>query len=383
MKIAYFTDTFLPQVNGLVTSILTSREALKKKGHEVLVFGPSLPLQVPETGVYRLGGFTYYPQPEYTFVLPWGKGFALRHFDRFKADLIHCHGVWGAWIAAWLVSRRFRKPVVLTYHTFFELYLHYFPLPSGFLRKANAFFTRGICDRCDLVIAPTQIIRDALIGYGTKTPVVVLPTGLSADVFKKTGASKKDFGVPAKALMISSAGRLGKEKNFEVLLRAIAAIKQALGDFRLVIAGDGPERVALEKLAAELGFGKNLVLLGYVSRTKVLDLMEASDLFAFPSVTETQGMVILEAMGRGTPVIAANALGPSEILKSGKGGWLAKADDAEDLSLQIRQALNAASRAKKAKEAVVLAKTFAAEAINEKLAKLYAQVLRAQSNRIA
>ena len=157
--------------------------------------------------------------------------------------------------------------------------------------------------------------------------------------------------------MLSCAGRLGAEKNFEVLFHAVAKAKPKLGKFRLVIAGDGPERKPYEKLVAGLGLKDEIRFLGYVTRKEVLDLVEASDLFVFPSVTETQGMVILEAMGRGTPVVAANALGPSEILAAGKGGWLAKPDDSDDFAAKILLALKPAALKKKAGEAVKLAKT--------------------------
>lgn len=95
MRLAYFTDTYHPQVNGLVTSIDSNREELAKLGHKVLVFAPRLPHSSPDPDVFRLNGLTYYPQPEYTFVFPMGHGFSLRRFEKFKVDLIHCHGVWG------------------------------------------------------------------------------------------------------------------------------------------------------------------------------------------------------------------------------------------------------------------------------------------------
>jgi 1,2-diacylglycerol 3-alpha-glucosyltransferase len=381
MRIAYFTDTYHPQVNGLVTSIDSNREELGKLGHDVLVFAPNLPKQKPAKNVYRLGGIVYYPQPEYTFVLPFGKGFSLHRFEQFKASLVHCHGVWGAWIAALLTARRKKLPLVLTYHTFFELYLHYFPLPTAILEPINAFFTRSICNACDLVIAPTQIIRKALIRYGATGRIEVLPTGLTKDVFVKRGVKKSKYGVPKDALMLSTAGRLGAEKNFEILFHALAKAKAKLGNFRLVIAGDGPERKPYEKLVLDLGLKDQVIFLGYVTRKEVLDLVEASDLFVFASVTETQGMVILEAMGRGTPVVAANALGPSEILASGKGGWLAKPNDAADFAAKIILALRPAARAKKAREAVALARTYAADRINRSLAALYREVLDGRSAR--
>lgn len=270
-------------------------------------------------------------------------------------------------------------PIILTYHTFFELYFHYFPFTEGMMKYAyriNAFFTRKICNACDIVIAPTEIAKKTLQGYGATGRVVVLPTGLTDEVFKRSGKRKSDYGVPKRSLMLSTAGRLGAEKNFEVLFEAIYKAKDALGDFKLFIAGDGPDRKLYERHVAKLGLSENIKFLGYISRSEVLDLAEASDLFVFASVTETQGMVILESMGRGTPVVAADALGPSEMLASEKGGWLAKPGDAEDFAAKIRLALKPGALAKKSKEAVVFAKRFRAAAINKRLASLYREVIK-------
>ena len=161
----------------------------------VLVFAPNLPKQKPAQDVYRLGGFVYYPQPEYTFVLPIGIGFSLRAFEKFQGRPgSRRHGCPGAaWMAALLTARRKKLPLVLTYHTFFEMYLHYFPLPTSVLGPINAYFTRKICNACDLVIAPTQIIKKALIRYGATGRIEVLPTGLTSDVFKKRGVKKSQI----------------------------------------------------------------------------------------------------------------------------------------------------------------------------------------------
>jgi 1,2-diacylglycerol 3-alpha-glucosyltransferase len=378
MRIAFFSDTYVPQVNGLVTSILTSREELEKLGHEVLVFAPTIPGIQNEKNVYFLGGFPYYPQPEYTFVLPWGKNFNLAKFKDLKVDLIHSHAMFGSGLVAAGVAKLQKLPLVMTYHTLFEQYLHYFPLPKAILFSVNKHLTRLMCDRCKLVIAPTQAIKDVLTGYGTKARIEVLPTGLSRDPFMRSGARKSDFNVPEDAFLFSSAGRLGREKNFDVLFRALASLKDKLPKWRLLVAGDGPERKNLEALLVSLGINENVSLIGYVSREKVLNLVEASELFTFASVSETQGMVILESMARGTPVIAADAMGPGQMMKGDRGGWLAKPGDAEDLAAKILAAVqDERARAAKAADARNLARDYAAEAINAKLAGFYEEVLKA------
>lgn len=374
--IAYFTDTYVPQVNGLVTSILTSREELEKTGHEILIFAPTIKGIQAEKNVYFLGGFPYFPQPEYTFVLPWGKNFSLRKFRDLKIDIIHSHAMFGSGFIGTMLAWWFKIPLVFTYHTLFEQYLHYFPGPRKLGYAINKALTRFMCNRCALIIAPTQAIKEVLQGYGTTSRIEVLPTGLTRDAFVRSGARKADFGVPDNALLFSSAGRLGREKNFDVLLKALASLGDTIPAWRLIIAGDGPERNNLLKLAEVLKIRDRITVLGYVSRDKVLDLLEASTLFTFASVSETQGMVILEAMARRTPVIAADAMGPGQMMKGDRGGWLARPNDADDLAAKIAAALSdQTARDHKAAEAEWMAREYAAEAINIRLARFYAETL--------
>lgn len=387
LRIAFFTDTYHPQVNGLVTSVETSRNELVKQGHTALIFAPHLSGEVVEQDVYRLAGFPYYPQPEYTFVLPWGLGFDLRKFGSFNCDLIHSHAMFGAGLIAVPIAKLKKIPLVLTYHTLFEDYLHYVPLPLAFTRWFNRAYTRWMCHLCALIIAPTPAIKSVLEGYGVKTRIEVLPTGLNAEVFAKSGAKKSDYGVPEDTLLLSCAGRTGHEKKMDLLINALAQADSQLPKWKLVIAGDGPERLHLQAQIDRLGLSAKVQILGYVPRAKVLDLMEASDLFAFPSTTETQGMVVIEAMGRGTPVLGADAMGVGYMMakdaKPGeaRGGWLAKPSDEADVTRLLVQILNdPAARAKKAEEALEMAKGYAAEAINARLAGYYKDAIAVKTN---
>jgi 1,2-diacylglycerol 3-alpha-glucosyltransferase len=376
MKIAFFTDTYKPQVNGLVTSICVTKAELEKKGHQVLIFAPYLPGARSEKNVYRLKGITFYPQPEYTFVLPWGKDFNLRKFKNLKIDIIHNHATWGAGLIGIWLAWKLKIPSVLTYHTFWELYLHYIPAPEKLTRKINTFLAKTICDRFPVVLAPTRIIKIALEKYGTKSKVEVLPTGLPNSVFKtnKTKVRQK-YKILPKTLLLSSAGRLGKEKNFDLLLKALALVKKEAGiDFKLVLMGDGPEKNNLKSLRSRLCLEENVIFTGYLDWEQVLDVFQESDLFVFASVTETQGLVVLEAMAKGTPVVAVNRMGPAEILKKQKGGWLAE-PNAKDLSVKIIKALkNRDLLEKKSVQAREHALNWKVENTTEKLLDIYKSI---------
>jgi glycosyltransferase involved in cell wall biosynthesis len=386
-KVAFFTDTYYPQVNGLVTSIATSKAELDKLGFDIEIYAPYLGPPQPgqdESNVFRLAGFVYIPQPEYTFVLPWGKGYRLSKLKPSGVKLIHSHAMFGSGFVALMCSLRQKLPLVMTYHTLFEDYVHYFPyLPARLVKWVNKVLTRWMCHRCSLVIAPTPAIKTVLEGYGVDTRIEVLPTGLNDEVYAKTGAKKADYGVPEGALLLSCAGRTGREKKMDLLIEALAQVDKELPPWRLVIAGDGPERAHLQAQIETLGLKDKVQILGYIPRAKVLDLMEASDLFAFPSVTETQGMVVIEAMGRGTPVLGADAMGVGWMMKKdggvdgdARGGWLAKAGDRDDTARLLKRVLNdKALLASKVEEAETMAKAYSAAALNQRLANYYKEAL--------
>lgn len=388
MKVAFFTDTYYPQVNGLVTSIATSKAELERIGHEAEIYAPYLGSWEDGPDIFRLKGFVYVPQPEYTFVLPWGRGFSLSRLRPNGVQIIHSHAMFGSgFVALWCAWRQ-KLPLLLTYHTLFEDYVHYFPyLPASLVRWANRQLTRWMCNRCLMVIAPTPAIRDVLRSYGVKHRIEVLPTGLDAQVFRKTGAKKAAYGAADHELLLSCAGRTGREKKMDLLIDALARVESRVPPFKLVIAGDGPERARLQKRIHDLGLEGKVSILGYIPRAEVLDLMEASDLFVFPSVTETQGMVVIEAMGRGTPVLGADAMGVGWMMKQGaaegeaRGGWLAKAGDEEDYVAKLLLVMNdAAARKAKAAEAETLAGEYHAEALNKTLAGYYEEMLADPKN---
>jgi 1,2-diacylglycerol 3-alpha-glucosyltransferase len=388
VKVAFFTDTYYPQVNGLVTSIATAKADLERMGNEAEIYAPYLGPWEDGPDIFRLKGFVYIPQPEYTFVLPWGRGFRLSRLRPNGVQIIHSHAMFGSGFVALYCAWRQKLPLLMTYHTLFEDYVHYFPyLPAPFVRWANKVLTRWMCNRCTLVIAPTPAIRDVLRSYGVEHRIEVLPTGLDAQVFVKSGVKKSKYGVADHELLLSCAGRTGREKNMDLLIDALAKVAPEVPPFKLVIAGDGPERLRLEARVKERGLAGRVQILGYIPRADVLDLMEASDLFVFPSVTETQGMVVIEAMGRGTPVLGADALGVGWMMKQGaapgeaRGGWLAKADDMEDYAAKLKMVMNdPAARAAKAAETQAMALEYQSEVLNKKLAGYYEEMLRDPKN---
>ena len=328
MRIAIFSDTYHPEINGVVTSVDTVCGELRRQGHEVYLFAPryfgrrddnprhvrfpSIPFPFPQMKERRVS-------------FPWGGAF--RKFGALGIDVIHSQvpgtiGIY-ALIASWL----WRVPHVHTYHTHWAEYTHYVPFGLSFSRRAVKWIARRFCGRCQHIISPSHGMRAAILEHGVDAPISVIPTGIDMRVERPAQAlsdllAKYAFGDPhriqGKRLLVS-VGRLGREKNICYLIRALAIIKER-HDVHFLMIGNGPDRDEIEELIKRLGLGNRVTLVGYVKHEDVFAFIEQSDLFIFASVTETQGLVLLESMAVGTPVVAIEGIGVSDLLEHDTGG---------------------------------------------------------------
>ncbi len=383
MKVGIFTDTYSPQTNGVVTSVKIYAEQLRLLGHEVHIFAPALAGSGPDPErVYRFYGISYFGQPEYKWVLPWAKGgFRQRDIPALGLDIIHIQAPFGLGLMGAHLARKYSIPAVFTYHTFFEPYLHYLPGPRWFYFRLHKNLTRLWSNRFPIVLCPTLPIKDALLRYGITSRIELLPTGIDLHNMKPSGwQARSELGIPEGVPLFATAGRLGREKSFDLLLKAMREARSRVPDAHLVVAGDGPERDSLVQLAADLGLKERVHFTGYLARERVIDLFAASQLFVFASQSETQGMVLLEAMAQGTPAVAVDALGPGELMRGDRGGLLAE-PEAQDLADKIaRLATDGALRAEKSREALAKAEEYSAERLAKKLVRFY-QLAIASSNR--
>ncbi len=328
MRIAIFTDTYHPEINGVVTSVDTVCDELRKQGHDVYLFAPRYFGRRDENPWHIQFPSIPFPFPqmkERRVSFPWGG--ALRKFGRLEIDIIHSQvpGTIGfyAMIAGWL----WRVPHVHTYHTHYMEYTHYMPFGRSVSTRFVRWAARRFCGRCQHIISPSHGMRTAILEYGVDAPISVIPTGIDMRVERPTQALSDLFeryglGDPARLSgkrLLVSVGRLGREKNIGYLIRALAIISDRHNVHFLMI-GDGPDRSEIEELIDRLGLGDHVTLLGYVKHEDVFGFIEQSDLFIFASVTETQGLVLLESMSAGTPVVAIEGNGVSDLLEHDTGG---------------------------------------------------------------
>jgi len=327
MKIGLFTDTFAPQINGVVTVVQMMVRQFEALGHEPVVFAPAYPNQPQDESnkVWRFPSRKVHFHPESRLTWPYRRKVPT---VLSELDVVHSHTPFSLGLLAIWTAHHYRVPHVHTYHTYFSEYRHYIPRPIRPPKRMAEGISRAFCDRCQWVLAPSEEMKEELDRYGIRTPVEAMPFGIDLDAFQRPLKfdlrAELHLSPPTKLLL--SAGRLGPEKNFAFVIEAFARIKRTHDDAALVIVGDGPSRQGLEQQAEALGLQADVHFLGYIDRAKLIDSYRQADLFVFASKTETQGIVLLEAQAAGTPVVAIGEMGVCDVVESGRGGLLVPED---------------------------------------------------------
>ncbi len=346
MRVLFVSDVYFPRVNGVSTSIRTFREDLAQLGVDSILVAPEYPGAVPdlEPGIIRIPSGAVPGDPEDRRFLTSPLRSALSGALADKVDLVHIHTPFIAHYAGVRFARAHGMPAVATYHTFFEDYLHHYvpTLPRSLGRWIARRFTLTQCDDVAALISPSAPMRDALVDYGVRTPIDVLPTGLPASSFVPGdgGRFRRQFGLPADCPLVLYVGRVAFEKNIDFLLRTFRRLRERHPDALFVIAGEGPAREHLANLARSLCVSQAVRFIGYLDRDRELpDCYAAGDVFVFASRTETQGLVLLEAMAQGTLVVSTAELGTRSILSDDCGAFVVPEDE-EAFAGAIEQALS-------------------------------------------
>lgn len=331
MRVLMVSDVYFPRVNGVSTSIQTLRQALSAAGHASVLVVPDYPGAVAEPDIVRVPGWPVPRDPEDRLMHLRALAAALDRLKPSDFDLIHIHTPFLAHRAGVRWARKHHLPSVETYHTLFEEYFHhYLPfLPKAWLAAAARRISRKECDGVTAVIAPSSAMKNALQAYGVTSPVHIIPTGIrTADFADCDGAAfRARHGIAPERPVMAYVGRVAFEKNIDFLLRVTEAVRRDLPDVLFVIAGEGPARVRLERAVAKRGLTDNVRFVGYLERkTELPACYCAADAFVFASKTETQGLVLLEAMALGVPVVALAEMGTRDVLKEGEGCRIAPDD---------------------------------------------------------
>jgi glycosyltransferase involved in cell wall biosynthesis len=329
MRIGLFTNNYRPLVNGLATSVETFAQAFRRAGHDVTVVAPRYAgLPEREDGVLRVPGVRAPTHHAYVLPVVWWPGLA-GAVAALQLDVFHAQHplLLGGAAARW--ARRAKKPLVFTYHTHYDRYAHYVPGPSRLVAHLATRQATAFANRADLVIAPGPSVARALRAQGVRTRLAIVPTGvplLPDSAGPRRAACRQTLGLHEGAPLCLGLGRLAKEKNQAFLLLAFARILRDLPRARLVLVGEGDGRPRLERLAHSLGLRDAVRFVGAVPHEAVGDYYLAADLFLFSSTSETQGVVVLEALAAGLPVVAVTSDAAEDLLADGRGGILTPED---------------------------------------------------------
>ncbi|HYG13271.1 MAG TPA: glycosyltransferase [Methylophilaceae bacterium] len=337
MKILYLSDVYFPRVNGVSTSIRTFVTQLQQMGHEIHLLAPDYQAEgaTPATDEYwinRIPARRIFFDPE-DRLMRYGEALTqLQALRREDYDLVHIHTPFIAHYLGLRLARLLDVPCVATYHTFFEDYLHhYLPwIPRPFARGLARQISRRQCNAVNGIIAPSQPLLDVLRRYGVATPAEVVATGLPAARFEPDdgAAFRARHGIAAQRPVMLYLGRVAFEKNIDFLLRMTLVLRRKLPEVLLLIAGEGPAQSSLQQMSVQLGLEDNVQFIGYLDRDGELNACyRAADLFVFSSLSETQGLVLLEAMAQAVPVVAIAELGTRSILIEGEGASIAPCDE--------------------------------------------------------
>ena len=382
LRVAIFSDSALPILNGVSVSIDCLVNELRNRGHSVHVFTAAhFRYRDPDPNTYR----------SFAVETPWTKGYPLalppflrllRQFRRHEFDLIHTHTPWTLGFVGLRWAESHGLPIVSTYHTLYDRYAHYIPyFPRRYIRFKIAKHTSWYYNHVDHVITPSEAALKWLRRHSVTTRATIIPTPALPKTFFDRAEVRHQLGIPPEHKILLYAGRIAKEKNLQTLFSMAALAFEKDPSLRLWLVGDGPFRPACAEMARSLGIGDRVKFAGFVPRQEVDRYYAAADLFVFSSITETQGLVVLEAMNYGLPAVVVAGGGASEAIIDGVNGLIVR-NDPHDFAAEVLELLRDEERyASLSAEAARSAREQGTGAMAERVLGVYREVLERRAGR--
>lgn len=392
MVIVYATDNYWPRISGMAVSLETFKRGLEQRGHEVHVFCPNYPdadisdIEMKRTNIHRFSSYEmkFILNTEDAMVHLFARSKVFEALDVIKPDLVHVQTEFTMGRFAIEYARKRRLPLVATSHTHFEEYIKiYFPfIPKYVASQYVRSRSKLTFNKTDILLVPTEPIKDLQLRNGVKVPIVILPTGVDIEVFSNADpkiAQKKIEMVSPSAIGKKSllyVGRLGIEKNLHFLLDVVERIKKDIPEIVLFLIGEGPIRDAMEYIIKQKNLEENVFFLGYVPHQDIKHYFTYCDVFTFPSKTETQGLVSIESMMCGTPVVAIGELGTKSVMQGDNGGFMVSDNEEEFASRTIELLQNPELYKMKSEEAKVFSQQFSIGALTDRLEEIYKSAIK-------
>ena len=325
--IGFYTNTYHPTMSGVVRSIETFKKIFTDMGNNVFIFAQKTSkYEDSEPFVFRYPALEVPFANDYAFPVPYSLSID-EILPALKLDVIHSHHPFLLGETAARKSKSLGIPLVFTFHTRYDEYMHYVPIGEDLTKFIVDRWMNRYLEKCHHIITPSESMKEILIQNGVVGAITTIPTGIDVTPFQRadgqTIREKRGWG---DNIVLITLGRLAKEKSFDTVIKAAALILKKRDGIRLVIVGDGMEEKNLQKLARELGIANKVEFTGTIPFEQVPLYLKAADIFCFASVTETQGLVTMEAMAAGLPVVAVAATGTSDTVEHGIDGLLTEND---------------------------------------------------------
>lgn len=324
MKIGFFTETYLPHLNGVSISLEFAKKQLEKRGHDVYIFTPKISgYSEKQKKVIRLSSLKVLSAGhEQRIVVPIPNE-TFRKMLTSKLDLVHGHGGGLFSFLGYQFSLAKGYPFVLTYHAFIARYTHYFLNGRFVSPKLVELGSKLFCNRADIVIVPSQKMKRELLSYGVSVPIEIVPNSIDLERFGRAekGFLRKKLNLKNETVILLTVSRLGKEKNVDFLIASFAKIAKKERTSILIIVGDGRERKRLGQMVENLKLEKRVIFTGVVSKDKMPEVYADADVFLFASTSETQGMVVPEAAATGLPVVLVKDEAFTGVVEDGRNGF--------------------------------------------------------------
>lgn len=377
MNIAIFSDTFYPSINGITITLLNFIQLLAEKGHKIKLYVPNygnieLKYFHENISIERHISFKLIGYPEFRLAMPVPQK-VRKSIKRFKPDIIHIHTPGTLGIIGIKFAERYKIPLIGTYHTYLPNFLICISpnkkidkFDKKYLSKKIVWkLSNRLYDKCDLVIVPSESMKEEIKKNGLKTEVIFLSNGLNLDNFP----SKEKYDGKVKLLHV---GRMSYEKSVDVIIKSVGILSKEFPDISLSLVGEGPALKSLKLLAKELELEKNIHFFGFVEHSKLSSIYKEHDIFITASTIETQGIVILEAMASGLPIIGVNKLAIPDCVKNNVNGYTTKPFDEKEMAEKIKILyLDSKLREDFGRQSAELVKEHDIKNVIEKLESLY------------
>lgn len=378
MNILMMSNTYYPITGGLEKSIQSFTQEFRRRGHKVLIVVPEFKKAKEEFGVVHVPSIQNFNGTDFSVSLPI-PGLVEKLMETFKPNIIHAHHPFLMGDMAKRIAGQYGLPLVFTYHTMFEQYADFFPFlgteaGKNFIMELAA----GFSNFADHVIAPSESVRLILERRGIKTPISVVPTGVDTKLFKKGNgkAVRRKFKIPPKAFVLGYAGRLSPEKNLSFLAQSASFFLRENKNAYFLIVGDGHSKAEMKKIFSFCKVQKQIRFAGKLLGEELVSAYKAMDVFGFASQSETQGIVVTEAMAAGLPVVAIDAPGVREVVRDRVNGRLLEREDVKIFSDTLREIMEqpAGKHQKMKREALKTAEKFSMTRLAEKALRIYRKV---------